>query len=99
MLQNTNLEENRMNADEKVLPVSAEFVSPRRCRNQVGCDNERRDCGWYVFDEVVILAEVSTEAPTQANEVLRYNGFACRSCGSLQPDGIPAEVIAKLTAL
>ena len=78
------------------LPVGEEFVSLRRCSNVVGEDDQSRVCGWHVFDPVVLLADVSAEAPSHQSGTLSFDALACRSCGAVQPDGLPVGLLGKL---
>ena len=82
---------------------NAAFI--RRCTSpRDSCVNEHGDptptrCGWSLFDEVILLVDLESKSIDGSNEVLRISGLACRSCGALQPDGIPSELIEKLTDL
>jgi hypothetical protein len=90
-----NHEEAMIIEPAKELPVAPESITPRRCSNRVGYDGEKRTCGWNLFDQVVVLGDISSDAPTNSGETVILYGFACRSCGALLPDGLPPELYVK----
>lgn len=93
-----------MKSPSEAIGVDPEFFDLRKCSNARACletttGAERQVCGWRIFDEVVIVVDVSSQASENPGAAMRFKGLACRSCGALQPDGIPPEVIAKMNLI
>lgn len=87
---------------DTIQSIDPSHVSLRRCTRPTGAAPESGDasetiCGWRFFDQVVFLVDISQGAAEHAGETVRCEALSCRSCGALQPDGIPPAIAARMT--